>query len=229
LSPWVVVVVALVGASAAPTKAPGRPPVVVDETAGFDPRLQAAIRDYEALELEHVITKVEELLFDARVPTPDRARALVLLGLTYAQLGEASTADQKLYEAFTLDIDAMVPVKVPKKVQRLIDAVRERVQAQPIPNPETTTTTTTTTTDPALAPGWWLAAGGATAFGAGGGVIMLAFALQGCASQPTTTQQSAVDLTGAANGSLGMGAALAGVGVVVAAGGVVWALSAPAD
>ncbi|MDP2339870.1 MAG: hypothetical protein Q8O67_02845 [Deltaproteobacteria bacterium] len=219
----VIVVVALIAAAGGAPKAPSTP--AANESAAFDPRLRAALRDYEELELERVITKVEELLFDTKVPTADRARALMLLGLTYAQLGEASTADAKLFEAFTLDVDAMVPVKVPKKVQRLIDGVRERVKGQPQTPKDPTTTTTAAPEVAAVAPGWWLAGGGGAAVATGIGAVALAFALQDCSGQPTTTQRSAVDLTNAANGSVATGAALAGVGVVVVAAGVLWALA----
>ena len=211
MNAFVVVVVAVIAATA---------PAPDIET--FDPRLQAAIADYEALELERVITRVEELLFDVGVPTADRARALLLLGLTWAQLGEASTADQKLLEAFRLDVDAALPVKVPKKIQLLVDDARARVQAK---KQEETTTTTTTT----LSPAWIVAGSGGAATGVGLALIAIAFSLQAASDQPATTQKAASDLSAAANGTVITGATLAVAGVVVAGAGLVWAVAAPAD
>lgn len=104
-------------------KAPGA------EAGAFRPRLERAVRLYEALEYEkalHALAQARPL-----AATVDEQVAVALhRGIVLADLGRRKPAMEEFRAGLTLKPDAVLPLQVAPKVQRDFESVRNQVRSQ---------------------------------------------------------------------------------------------------
>ena len=172
-----------------------------------DARLLEGERLYADLEFEQAIVTLQDALVDGAALAPQkRARALLFLGLSQAQIGKSEPARQSFTAAFRADNDVLLPESVPPKIQPLIDEARAeaaRAGTEPAPSEPTVP----------IVPVVVGVAGGALVIG-GGIAAALSLAQWAEATDAATTQRNAKELGDEANTLMTIAAIVGGVGIV---------------
>jgi hypothetical protein len=194
-----------------------------------DPRAEAGERLYSELEFEQAIVVLQDAIADDALAPSQRARALVFLGLSQAQIGKSANAQLSFTAAFRADPGVLVPSPQPSKIQALLDVARTNAAVP------TTATAPPAVVPPVVAPPvaeptqsppWPMIVGipGAVVL-AGGVVVGVASVVRWRqAADPQTTQKDAVTWTGEANTLLVVGSVVAGAGAAALGVGVALAL-----
>lgn len=211
-----------------------------------DPEFQKALQHAEAFEYDKAAPMLQGVAARPGLAPTDKAQALVWLGLVYAELRDDARAALSFEDAITADPLIVLPRDASPKTKALLEDARARVrlraQASPAPAPTPTPTPTPAPTPlppenptpaPTPAPGdgsmlapigiGTMAVGGVLAV-VGGVVWGIGLVLLGQAEAEPYQSEAAKIAEQSAAAQIG-GQATVGAGVLVlAAGGVVYAI-----
>jgi hypothetical protein len=206
-----------------------------------DPAFDDGVKLYKALEYEQAVLRFQQIAVRPALAPPDKAEALLWLGLSYAGTADFDSARTYLKSALETDLDIALPDKVSPRVAELFHDLHDEVAAAKPPNgdkkpPPDTTTTTTTTVAPKLEKPGRISSGvvlGAVAGSVGvlalaGGAVSAALSAEDYkrAQDPNAFQVDAQAALDATNTELVAAAVLLPIGAALAAAGVMLVVTA---
>ncbi len=164
-----------------------------------DPAFVEGRQLYQASEYEQAVFRFQATALVADRPAPERARALMWLGLAYAGVGDSAAARRSFEDALRMDAQIAIPVEVSPKIEVEFQAVRAALAAAAAPSAPASSDEPP---HPAVSPAApnrgdpWVLAGGIGALGAlcviaGAVATGLAIANKGVIDDPEAFQDDA--------------------------------------
>lgn len=102
---------------------------------GDDPTFDEGVRLYQELNYEQAIFRFQQVAVRTALAPPEKATALLWLGLAYAGSGDLEEAKRSFRYALEADRTAALPTETSPRIEAMLEEIRTEVARTPLPPP----------------------------------------------------------------------------------------------